>query len=403
MLVVAPKRVAEEVWAAETALWRPDLTCVVAKGTPAQRAAVLASDADIVAIGRDNLKDALTVKRPWRTLVLDELSGFKTKTSLRWKTAHKLIKLRKITHVWGLTGTPSPNGFMDLWAQVGLLDDGERLGKSLGAYRERWWRPGRRLPGSHVVIDWHLLPGAEDEIKAAIEDICLAMATDGRVKLPDTTFNDITVTLPPKIMAQYRQFQDDLVVNLEDLFGRDTTHSAVNAAVLTARLSQLTAGFMYVDDAALHANAYTEVHDVKVQALKEIMEAATSPVLVFYQYAAELEMIQRAFPDSWTVKDRDVFAKWNRGEVPMLLAHPASAGHGLNLQHGGHTIVWTTPTWNYEYYAQANKRLARQGQKYPVVIHHLLAANTLDRQILQRLKGKHDTQADLLAWLESPI
>jgi SNF2 family DNA or RNA helicase len=305
--------------------------------------------------------------------------------------------------VWGLTGTPAPNGLMDLWAQVALLDRGQRLGKNLTVFRDRYYTPGRRLP-SGIVIEWRLRPGAADAIKRQIQDICLAMETDGRVTLPPVTYNDILVELPAAARAKYRQFEQDLVVNLTDLFGPTTQHTAANAAAMTGRLSQLTSGFMYVDEAAVNDYRYTTVHTTKVDALKEIVEAAQgSPLLVFYRFKAELEMLQQAFPDSWTPDDKDVFAKWNRGEVPMLLAHPASAGHGLNLQHGGHTVVWTSPTWNLEEYQQANKRLARQGQQHPVVIHHILAKATVDGLVRNRLNEKADVQFDLLAFLESPL
>lgn len=411
VLVVAPKRVAETVWEAETALWRPDLTCRVAKGTPQQRRAVLEdSRADIYVIGRDNLKDLLgTRQQPpawlaptFRTIILDELSGFKTKSSVRWKAAAKIIRTHQSPYVWGLTGTPSPNGFLDLWGQIALLDQGERLGKNLTTYRGRYFRPGRQLP-SGVIIEWLLRPGAEDQIKAQIQDICLAMATDGRIKLPEVTYNDLTIELPAPVMAKYRELEKTLVVDLREIFDGEI-HTAGNAATLTARLSQMTSGFIYVDEADVRAYEHTILHREKVAALKEIQEANPGqPILVFYRFTAERKMLQEAFPEAWAITEPDVVKKWNNGDVPMLLAHPASAGHGLNLQHGGHIVVWTSPTWDLEHWDQANKRLARQGQKHPVVIHSILAKSTIDQLVRQRLAEKSDVQQDLLAYLESPL
>ena len=407
VLVVAPKKVAENVWEEERALWRPDLTIVVAKGDPAARAALLASEADVVVISRDNLRDVLKMKRttPFRTLILDELSGFKSRASVRWKTAYSFAwKMRKVQHVWGLTGTPAPNGYLDLWPQIALLDDGERLGKNITTYRSRYFFPGRQLPNG-VIIEWILREGAEDKIKDKISDICLAMATEGRIKLPEVTYNVVPVPLPPKVMQAYKKLEDDLVVDLRTIFD-GSVHTAGNAAILTSRLSQMTAGFLYVDDAEIHGYAFTELHTAKMEALKEIVEADhVGGVLVFYRFRAEAAMIRRELAEMGVhdIDEPDVVKAWNRGEVPVLLAHPASAGHGLNLQYGGHTIVWTSPTWDLELWEQGNKRLPRQGQKHPVVIHMLQAPNTVDNLIRLRLIDKADVQNNLLAFLESPV
>lgn len=417
VLVVAPKRVAEEVWTAERDLWRPDLTLVVAKGSPAARAALLAADADIVVLSRDNFRDVLTLKRklPFRTLIIDELSGFKSRQSVRWKTAMTFAwKLRTIEHVWGLTGTPAPNGYLDVWPQIAILDKGERLGKNITTYRSRYFNPGRQLPNG-TIIEWLLKPGAEDKIKGLISDICLAMATDGRIKLPETTFNYIPVELPPAVGTAYKKLEDDLVVDLRSIFADGHLHTAGNAAILTSRLSQMAAGFLYVDEAELHNYAYTPLHVEKVNAVKEIAESDhVGGVLVFYRYRAEAEMLRRdlASYGAQMIDEPGVIKAWNRGEVPIMLAHPASAGHGLNLQHGGHTIVWTSMTWDLELWEQANKRLARQGQKHPVIIHCLMAMRrnkkrelvpTVDQLIRDRLESKADVQNDLLHFLESPV
>lgn len=402
-LVVAPKRVAEEVWDVERDLWRPDLSIAVAKGTPGKRREALLSGADIVVLGRDNLRDLDGVDVPFRTLVVDELSGFKNRASVRWKTARRIIS-RGVKHVWGLTGTPAPNGYLDLWGQIALLDGGERLGRNITTYRSRYFYPGRQLP-SGVIIEWIMREGADAKIRERIQDICLAMATDGRVQLPAVTFNNVYVELPSAVRKAYQDLETNLVVDLREIFDDAHRHTAGNAAILTSRLSQMTAGFLYVDDADLHGYAHTLLHTEKIDALRDIMESErVGGVLVFYRYTAERDMILRAFPEqAHLISEPGVVKKWNAGQVPMLLAHPASAGHGLNLQHGGHTIVWTSPTWDLEHWDQANKRLARQGQKQPVIIHLLLAKNTVDSLIRGRLTEKSTVQQDLLEFLESPV
>lgn len=401
-LVVAPKRVAERVWPTETRLWRPDLSIEVAAGAKPKRLKILAEERDIISISRDNLRDVLEVKRsvPFKTVIIDELSSFKTRSSIRWRTMKKILARKDITHVWGLTGTPSPNGLMDLWAQIYLIDGGERLGKTLGAFRDEFFTAGRRLP-NNIVIEWLLRPGAQEKIYERLEDLCLSMETDGRINLPPVTVNTIEVDLPPKVRDVYRTMKKDLVVNLDMLGGE--VHSAKNTAILTSKLSQIASGFMYVDDADIRGGQYQILHKEKMKALAEVIEAHDSPVLVFYIYEAELALIREAIPFAQHLDEDGVLDAWDRGEVRVMLAHPASASHGLNLQHGGHTIVWSTLTWNLEEWDQANKRLARQGQKHPVVIHKIMARRTVDYVKEARLEGKHDVQKALLDHLESPL
>lgn len=402
-LVVAPKRVAERVWPTEAKIWRPDLTLEVAAGAKAKREKILLEEKrDIIVISRDNLRDVLEVKRktPFRTVIIDELSGFKNRSSIRWRAMRKIVSSPTVTHVWGLTGTPSPNGLMDLWAQMYLIDGGERLGKTLGQFRDRYFRAGRRLP-NYVVIEWVILPGAAQAIHEKLEDIVLSMETEGRIKLPPVTVNTIEVDLPPRVRDIYRTMKKDLVVNLDMLGGE--VHSAKNTAILTSKLSQIASGFMYVDDADIRGGEYQILHEEKMKVLSEIVEAQESPVLVFYIYEAELEMIRKTLPQARHIDEPGVLDEWDHGTVEVMLAHPASASHGLNLQHGGHTIVWTTLTWNLEEWDQANKRLARQGQKHPVVIHKIMARRTVDYLKEHRLLGKHDVQQALLDHLESPV
>lgn len=402
-LVTAPKRVAENVWEAEAALWRPDLRVVVAKGSPKTREAALASGADIVVIGRDNLADAVPHAGRFRTLIMDELSGWKNRASIRWRAAKKITQAPSVTHVWGLTGTPSPNGYMDLWSQMFLLDGGLRLGTTLGGYRNRYFVPSGQLANG-VVTGWDPRPGAMPRINKLLDDMCLSMGTDGRVDLPPTTMNTIYVPLPPKVRQVYKAMKNDLVADL-DLLGGEV-HSAMNAAVLTSKLAQICAGFLYVDDADIRGGQYDVLHKEKVAALKEIVDGTGSQVLVAYRFKAELDLLKEGLGSLAHTLDEDgVIPRWNTatGQVPVLLVHPASAGHGLNLQHGGHTMVWATVPWSLEEYMQTNKRLARQGQKHPVVIHHLVAPHTVDEAVLQRLGEKKSVQQALLDHLDSPL
>lgn len=407
VLVVAPKKVAETVWDVEQEIWRPDLgegAVARAMGSPAARQAALRSGAPITTIGRDNFKDILAMgkRTPFKTLVIDELSGYKGR-GVRWKEMRSFINGTGIPHVWGLTGSPAPNGLLDLWPQIALLDNGERLGKNITTYRSRYFFPGRQLPNG-TIIEWHLKPEAKDRIYGLIEDIALAMAAEGRIKLPPVTMPKYPIELPPAARKAYRKIANDLVVDMNAIYGHGEIHTAGNAAILTSKLSQILAGFLYVDDADLRNYEYQEMHTEKIDAVKSIIESEhEGGVLVFYRFQAELEMLKKHLKDWHTIDEPDVVKRWNRGEVPVLLCHPASAGHGLNLQHGGHTAIWTSLPWDFEQWDQANKRLARQGQTRPVVIHLLMGNKSVDHRILATLDGKEATQDDLLEYLESPL
>lgn len=403
-LVIAPKRVADNVWDEEVERWRPDLTIAKATGSPAQRQQALASGADIVVMGRDVLGDALPHRKRFRTLVLDELSGFKNRSTSRWKAARQLAVV--IPHVWGLTGTPSPNGLLDVWAPMYLLDGGQALGKGITGYRERYFRAVDRLP-SGVVTKWEIRPGAAERIHTLLEPLAISMGTEGRVKLPPVTYNQVRLQLPPKGRKVYDTMKNDFVVDMLDLgLGSTDVMTASTAAVLGNKLAQISSGALYVDPEEqdpLAPGRWVPLHSAKVEAVQEIVEATDSPVLVFYRFRHELERLQQALPQAQTADQPDLQRRWNAGKIPVLLAHPASAGHGLNLQHGGHTIIWASLPWSLEEYQQANKRLARQGQQHPVVIHQLLAENTVDRAVLQALDGKHSVQQALLNHLASPV
>lgn len=401
-LVVAPKRVTEEVWPTEVEKFRPDLSVAVAAGPPAKRQKALESGADVVAISRDNLADAVAHADKFKTFIIDEMSSFKTRSSQRWRNAKKITRARSIEYVWGLTGTPSPNGLLDLWPQMYLLDGGEALGTTLGGFRERYFTAGRSLPNTNIVTEWIPKPGAPARIHRLLENTCLSMGTEGRVALPPVTVNDIEVPLDEKVHRAYKEFKKKLVLGAGMI--DDEIHTAASAGVLSQKLGQLNAGFLYVDDADLRGREYTRLSTTRVKRVQEIVENATSPVLVFYQYKAELEMLLAGLgADAHTMDEPGVVKAWNEGKVPVLLAHPASAGHGLNLQFGGHTVVWSSLTWNLEEYQQANKRLARSGQENPVVIHRLVSPGTVDDAKRQVLEGKATIQQALFEHLESPI
>jgi SNF2 family DNA or RNA helicase len=401
-LVVAPKRVAEEVWHVERDLWRPDLSLGRAVGGPAYRQGVLEAGYDITVISRDNLGDVRRMRTPapFRTIILDELSSYKNRSSNRWKAAWQIVGRDTVQVVWGLTGTPIPNGYMNLFPQIGLLDGGERLGQSITRFRKTYFNETHQLANGHRMYE--IKPGADKEIRALIEDICLSMETDGRIELPPLTINPVAVELPPVAARAYNDLRKTLVADLTEIYGE--VHSASSEAVLTNKLTQITAGFIYSDDADINDGAYTPLHTEKLKALEEIVESAQgSGVLVFYRYVPEREMILQAISSARTIDEPHVIEQWNRGEVPVLVAHPASAGHGLNLQHGGHTQVWTSLDWDLELWEQGIKRTHRQGQKHPVVVHMLLANRTVDHRARKRLVEKADVQDELLDYLEAPI
>jgi SNF2 family DNA or RNA helicase len=394
-LVVAPARVAREVWPVEQPLWRPDLTLSVATGSPAERARALAAKADITVISREVLADVIPTFSRYNTLVIDESSGFKNRASARVKTARKLVP--GLPHVWELTGTPSPNGYMDLWAQIFLLDGGKRLGKTITAYRDRYFKAGWQLPNG-VVTDWTLREGADEKINALVEDICLSMSAEGRIDLPPITYNDIRVPLSPATQKVYDDMEEELIAAVE-LLGE--VYTASGAGTLSGKLSQITAGFLYSDE---QDGTYGVLHHSKVQALQEILEGTGSPVLCFYRFKAERELITKALPKlAHTLDEPEAVKRWNAGDTPLLLAHPASAGHGLNLQYGGHTTAWTTLPWSLEEWQQGNGRLHRQGQKHPVVVHSMVSPSTIDQTIKYRLNTKSSVQQALLDYVASVL
>lgn len=391
VLVIAPKRVAEDTWTREHAKWDHLRHLRVSKvlGSPEQRRRALAVDADIYVIGRDNvvwLVEQCRQSWPFDMVVIDELSSFKNPQAKRFRALKKVIP--KASRVVGLTGTPSANGLMDLWAEIYLLDRGERLGHTLGAFREKYFRPGAR--NGYVVFKWEPLRGSREKIEAAISDICISMSADDYLTLPKRIDNLIPVKLSPQEMKQYKTMEAEQLLHIDD---EDVV--ALNAAAVMTKLLQIANGSVYS-----HEGNVVRLHDAKLEALLEIIDTTDSPVLIFYSYKHDLAAIKAAIPGARTLDGPEDIAEWNAGRVQVLLAHPASVGYGLNLQEGGHVIVWYGLTWSLELYQQANARLYRQGQDKPVIIHHLIAEGTVDEQVMRALQEKDMSQAALMAALK---
>ena len=389
VLVIAPKSVALNTWSGETAKWDhlKKLRISVAMGTAAQRTKAIERDADIYVTNRDNVKWIVDYfkKEPWPfdTVVLDESSSFKNPSSQRFKALRKIRpQLRRVIE---LTGTPSPNGLMDLWPQIWLLDMGERLGRTLGSYRSEFFTAGRR--NGAVVYDWIARPGARQRISKRLADISMSMQASDYLDMPDVIDGGLTLALPPDEMRDYQAFQKEQLMQLDN-----TDIEAVTAAALTNKLLQYTGGALYDDQHNWH-----EVSTAKLEALQDIVESTDESVLIYYQYQSEKDRILKMLPDAVTFTgEPELLESWNAGKIRLMLAHPASVAYGLNMQEGGHIIVWYTPTWNLELYMQANARLHRQGQTKPVVIYHLIAAGTIDERVMQALNCKNGSQAALL-------
>jgi SNF2 family DNA or RNA helicase len=388
VLVIAPLRVARDTWPSEIRKWDhlSGLTYAVAVGTARERKAALMQSADVTIINRENLvwlieKSGIPFK--YDMVVVDELSSFKNHRSKRFKA---LMKVRpSVKRIVGLTGTPSSNGLMDLWAEFKLLDQGKRLGRFIGQYRLNYFVPDKR--NGEMIYSYKPLPGAEDAIYRQISDITISMKSTDHLKMPELISTKYEVQLSEEERNRYDALRNDLVLQLH---GDEIT--AANAAALTGKLTQLSNGAIYSDDGKI-----IEFHDRKLDALEDIIEAANGkPVLVAYWFRHDLERIRKRF-DVRELKSSKDIADWNAGQVPIGLIHPASAGHGLNLQDGGSTLVWFGLTWSLELYQQTNARLWRQGQKSrTVVIQHIITTGTIDGKILNALQRKDKTQSALI-------
>lgn len=387
VLVIAPLRVARDTWPSEIKKWDhlKGLTYSVAVGTEADRKAALMQTADVYIINRENvdwLVNKSGIPFDFDMVVIDELSSFKSYQAKRFKS---LLKVRpKLKRIVGLTGTPSSNGLMDLWAEFRVLDLGERLGRYITNYRNAFFRPDKR--NGEVIFSYKPLPGAEQQIYDRICDITISMKSCDYLKLPECVINEVPVVMDEKEMAVYDKFQEDMVAKI-----KDTEIDAANAAVLSGKLLQMANGAVYDEEKnSLH------IHDRKLDALEDLFEGANGkPVLIAYWYQHDAERIKARFPVREIKTSKDI-EDWNAGKISAAIIHPASAGHGLNLQSGGSTLIWFGLTWSLELYQQTNARLHRQGQTDTVVIHHIIAIGTIDEQVMKALRKKEKTQDALI-------
>ena len=389
VLVIAPLRVARDTWPAEIEKWDhlKGLTYSVAVGDEHARNAALMRDAQVYIINRENvswLVEDSAIPFDYDMIVIDELSSFKSWQAKRFKS---LLKVRpRVGRIVGLTGTPSSNGLMDLFAEFRVLDMGQRLGRFITRYRESFFRPDRT--NGMQVYSWKPLPGAEEEIYRRIGDITISMKSVDFLKMPECLMNRVPVCMDFLEKDLYDELKQDLVIQL-----KDTQIDAKNAAALSGKLCQMANGAVYTED----GNA-VRIHERKLDALEDLIEAANGqPLLIAYWFKHDLQRIRERFPQARELKSSKDIADWNAGRIPVALIHPASAGHGLNLQDGGNTLVWFGLTWSLELYQQTNARLWRQGQRAgTVVIHNIVTAGTIDEQILKALEGKDRTQTALI-------
>ena len=395
ILVIAPLRVARDTWPAELKKWShlEHLTFAVAVGAPAERRAALMSNADITIINRENVQwliDDSGMPFHFDTVVIDELSSFKNHQSKRFKS---LLKVRpKVKRIIGLTGTPSSNGLMDLWAEFRLMDMGQRLGRFITQYRNKYFIPDKR--NGQIIYSYKPLPYAEEAIYKQISDITISMKSTDYLQMPELVSSQYEVQLSEDERERYEQLKAEFVLNISN-----EEITAANAASLTSKLVQLANGAIYTDSGDI-----MEFHDRKLDALEDLIEAANEkPVLVAYWFKHDLHRIKNRFTVRELKSSKDI-KDWNSGKIPVAIIHPASAGHGLNLQSGGSTLIWFGLTWSLELYQQTNARLYRQGQRSDtVIIQHIIAKNTIDEQIIKALKKKDNTQSALINAVKAEI
>lgn len=402
VLIIAPKKVAEGTWTKEKDKWDHTKILRVSQvlGSQVKRIRALNTPADLYIINRENVCWLVNYYRnswPFDMVVIDESSSFKSHSAKRFKALASVSP--RIDRLVELTGTPSPNGLDDLWAQIYLLDGGERLGKRYTHFRERYFQPDKR-GADGMVYSYTAKPGTEESILKRISDICISMKAEDYLQLPDITYHEIPVVLDEKSRKAYDDLERRMVLELpED--GEDI--SVTSAAALSNKLLQLANGAVYDEDHAVH-----EVHACKIEAFLELVESLRGkPVLVFYNFQHDRERILKALSGSGlrvkelkTTRDED---EWNAGRIDVLLTHPASSAYGLNLQQGGNHVVWFGLTWNYELYTQANKRLHRQGQTEKVIIHHLVCSGTRDEDVMTALQKKDDVQNWVMESLKARI
>lgn len=396
VLVIAPLRVAEDTWSRESEKWDHLRHLRISKvlGNAQQRRAALAQSADVYCINRENV--AWLVKYyglnwPFDLVIVDELSSFRNSSSQRFKALRKVRPLVK--RLWGLTGTPRPRSLLDLWAQVYLLDQGERLGKTYTEYRNHYFTPGRQ--NGYVVYEWKPRPGAEDQVYSLISDICVSLETKGNVEMPELVETVRPVVLSQEARALYESMERDALLELAG-----GVIDAGSAAAVNGKLLQIAGGAVYGEDHIAH-----ELHTDKLDVLEDVLEeAAGEPVLVAYRYQHERDRIMARFPQAVQLKNSDAIAAWNRGEIPLLVAHPAGVGHGLNLQDGGHIVVWYGPMYDLELDEQFNDRLHRQGQRSATTsVIYLVAEGTVEQDAMAALREKADGQNAMMAAIRARL
>ena len=404
VLVIAPLRVARDTWPAEIRKWDHlrDLDVSVIVGDAKTRTAAINRPAMVYIINRENTKWLVEYYekngRRWDfdCVVIDELSSFKNHQSQRFKW---LRKIRPYVKRWiGLTGTPTSNGLMDLWAEIGILDGGERLGRFIGRYREAYFRPGAMNPHTGIVYQYTIRPGAEEQIYRKISDITISMKALDYLKMPEYVSVTHEVQMSPAERDIYDRMKNDLIIPLED-----GDIDAVNAASLSNKLLQMSNGAVYDENQSVRL-----IHQRKLEMLEDLIEAANGqPVLVAYWFRHDKARIQEYLKsigcETREIKESKDIQDWNAGKIPVALIHPASAGHGLNIQDGGHILIWFGLTWSLELYMQANARLWRQGQKNTVTIHHIITKGTVDEDVMAALEAKDVTQEKLIAAVKARL
>ena len=402
VLIIAPKKVAEGTWTKEAAKWEHTKMLRVSPvlGSQTKRIRALNTPADLYIINRENvvwLVDYYRNAWPFDMVVVDESSSFKSHSAKRFKALASVGSY--IDRLVELTGTPSPNGLDDLWAQVFLLDGGERLGKRYTQFRERYFQPDKR-GADGMVYSYEVKPGSEGSILERISDICISMKAEDYLQLPDITYHEIPVELDSKASKAYYDMERVMVLALPE---DEEEISVTSAAALSNKLLQLANGAVYDEDHSVH-----EVHNCKIEAFMELIESLQGkPALVFYNFQHDRTRILKALEKTGlrirelkTTQDED---DWNARKIDILLTHPASSAYGLNLQQGGNHVIWFGLTWNYELYTQANKRLHRQGQEEKVIIHHLICSGTRDEDVMEALKRKDDVQSWVMESLKARI
>jgi SNF2 family DNA or RNA helicase len=388
VLVIAPLRVSNTVWKQEAKKWEhlEHLNIAIATGSAKNRIQNLESSADIHVINRENVDWLVrTQKWKWDMVIVDESSSFKSMKSKRFRALRKVTKYMKSVIL--LTGTPSPNGIVDLWSQIYLIDQGARIGKTMGNFRQRFLHPA-----GYMSYSWEPNEGADIEIQELIKDVCITMSSEDYLELPERINLNEYIDLPPDVREQYKELEKEFLLVLEE-----GDIEALSAATLGNKLLQMCNGAVYDSEGVAHT-----IHDLKIKALKEIIEDnPNESFLVAYNYRSDHVRLSKAFPQGVSLGREGVeIEEWNKGKIKLMFAHPASAGHGLNLQKGGSSIVWFGLNWSLELYEQFNARLHRQGQDKPVKVTHLIAKDGIDEKVMKALRGKAKTQRDLLEYLK---